>query len=181
MLRNEIASAQKRYKEQKDKRLTPHPDWKIGDRVMVSAKNIKSTRPTKKFSEKYLGPFEIIAQPSTVAFTLRLPPELRSIHPVFHVSQLESILPNPIPNRIQDPPGPIEVEDSEDHYEISEILDSKLDRQFRCKLQYYVRWLGYEGTDEEFSWIPADNSRGDEIISDFHTKYPQKPGPLTSL
>ena len=114
---------------------------------MVTAKNIKLTRPTKKFSEKYLGPFEIIAQPSTVAYTLQLPTELRSIHPVFHVSQLESILPNPIPNHVQDLPRPVIVEDSEDHYEGSEILNSKIDQQFRCKLQYYVRWLDYEGTD----------------------------------
>ena len=148
---------------------------------MVTAKNIKSTRPTKKFSEKYLGPFEIIAQLSTVAYTLRLPKELRSIHPVFHISQLESILPNSIPNRVQDPPGPIIVEDSEDHYEVLEILDSKIDRWFQCKVQYYVRWLGYEGTDEEYSWIPADNFQAEEIIMEFHAKYPNRPGPAGSL
>ena len=113
-----------------------------------------------------------------VAYTLRLPKELRSIHPVFHVSQLESILPNPIPNRVQDPPGPVEIAEEGDHYEVSEILDSKIDRRFRCKLQYYVRWLGYEGTDEEFAWIAADELHANELLTEYHVRYPHKPGPL---
>ena len=74
MLKEEIKEAQKHYKEQKDRILIPHPDWKVGDQVMVTAKNIKNTRPTKKFSEKFLRPFEIIAKPSSSSYTLRLPP-----------------------------------------------------------------------------------------------------------
>jgi len=49
-----------------------------------------------------------------------------SIHPVFHVSQLEPVTPNTIPNCIQPPLPPVEV-NGEPEYEISEILDSKLD------------------------------------------------------
>jgi hypothetical protein len=46
--------------------------------------------------------------------------------------------------------------DGETEYEISKILDSKIDNRRRhCKLLYLVRWEGYEGTNEETSWMLA--------------------------
>jgi len=75
-----------------------------------------------------------------------------------------------IPNRTEDPPPPVEIK-GEVEYEIAKILDTKLDRCRRCKLLYLVRWTGYEGTNEETSWLTAD---------DFHKSYPEKPGPHPS-
>jgi hypothetical protein len=46
---------------------------------------------------------------------------------MFHVSQLEPATPNTILNRVQPPPPPIEVDDDFE-YEISEILDFKLNK-----------------------------------------------------
>jgi hypothetical protein len=100
------------------------------------------------------------------------------VHLVFHLSQLEPETPNTIPNRIQPPPPPIELEDKLE-YEISEILDSKIDNRRRCKLLYYVCWEGYQGTDEETSWLPATElDHAKELVADFHIWYPNKPGPL---
>jgi hypothetical protein len=51
--------------------------------------------------------------------------------------------------------------------------------QQACKLLYLVRWSGYEGTDEKTSWIPENKLRhASEIVSEFHLRYPTKPGPL---
>ena len=104
---------------------------------------------------------------------------MHSIHPVFHVSQLEPATPNTILNQIQPPPPPIEI-DGEPEFEISEILDSKIDNRRRlCKLLYLVRWAGYEGTDEETSWIlTTELGNASELIADFHSAYPNKPGPF---
>lgn len=66
-LQEEITNAQKHYKEQADNKQIPAPDFAIGSEVFVLAKYIKSTWPTKKFSEKYLGPFKIIACPETLS------------------------------------------------------------------------------------------------------------------
>ena len=106
---------------------------------------------------------------------------MRSIHPVSHVSMLKPAMPNSIPDRIQSPPPPVEVE-GETEYEISSILNSKLDRRRTCKLLYLVRWSSYEGTDEEYSWIPATElGHASELVVDFHSAYPNKPGPLHTL
>ena len=69
--------------------------------------------------------------------------------------------------------------DGELEFEITEVVDSKIDKQQQCKLLYYVRWLGYKDTDEEFSWLPAmELEHATELVADFHSTYPTKPGPL---
>ena len=71
----------------------------------------------------------------------------------------------------------------EPEFEISEILDTKIDNcRHACKLLYLVRWTDYEGTDEETSWIlTSELGHTSELIVEFHTKYPAKPGPLSRL
>ena len=144
----------------------------------VKAEHFRTTRPSKKLSDKNYSPYEILARPGTHSVTLWLPNHLCAVHPVFHLSQLEPETPNIIPNRIQPHPSLIKIED-ELEYEISKILNSKIDPQQCCKLLYYVQWEGYQGTDEETLWLPATElDHAKELIADFHTQYPDKPGPL---
>lgn len=177
-LREEMSLAQKRYQGPADAKRANAPAFEVGSSVYVKAKYFRSTRPSRKLSEKNLGPFVIIAQPGSHSRTIRLPEAMKAVHPVFHVSQLEPAIPNNIPNRVQPPPPPIEI-DGEPEYEIAEILDSKVDRRRKsCKLLYKVRWLGYEGTDEETSWLIATElDHAVDLVSDFHSRYPGRPGP----
>ncbi|MBW0579677.1 hypothetical protein O181_119392 [Austropuccinia psidii MF-1] len=46
-----------RFKRYADKSRASPPVFNPGDMVWLSSKNIKSTRPTKKLSERWLGPF----------------------------------------------------------------------------------------------------------------------------
>lgn len=180
-LRKAIAEAQARYQVSADRRRLPAPDFNIGDYAFVKAEHFRTTRPSRKLSDKNLGPFEIIARPGSHSVTLRLPPNMHAIHPVFHISQLQPHTPNSIPNRTSSPPPPVII-DGEPEFEISKILDSKEDQRRRCKLLYLVRWAGYEGTDEETSWILATElGNASELVSDFHNRYPHKPGPLRNL
>ena len=177
-LHSEMALVQKCYQGPADAKRSTPPDFKIGDEVYVKAKYLRSTHPSKKLSNKNLGPFTIIARPGTHSFTLRLPDTMKSMHPVFHVSQLETSQQSNIPNCIQPPPPPIEV-DGEVEYEVEEILDSKIDKRRRhCQLLYLVRWAGYAGTDEETSWLLATElDHASELVTGYHLKYPNKPGP----
>ena len=175
----EMAAVQKCYQGPADVKRSHPPDFKVGNQVFVKAKYFRSMQPSKKLSEKNLGPYPIIAQVGLLSFTIRLPDSMRTVHPVFHVSQLEPATPNVIPNRVQPPPPPIEV-DGEPKYEITEILNSKLDRRRRqCPLLYLVRWAGYEGTDEGTSWLVATElGHVTDLITDFHKAHPDKPGPF---
>ena len=122
----------------------------IGDKVFVKSDNIRTTQLSKKLAEKFLGPFEILAQVGSVSFTLCLPNSMHGIHPIFHVSRLEPSGPNEFPNRTETLPPPVII-DGETEFKISEILDSKINKCHKCRLQYLVKWSGYEGTDEETS------------------------------
>ena len=97
-LHEEMANAQLRYQGPADAKRSLAPDFKVSDQAYVKAKYFQSTRPSQKLSEKNLGPYPIIAQVSSLSFTLRLPDSMHAVHPVFHVSQLELAIPNTIPN-----------------------------------------------------------------------------------
>jgi hypothetical protein len=108
---------------------------------------------------------------------VRLPKSLSQVHPVFHVSQLEPHFPNPFPGCEEPPPATMEIIDGDEHFEIKQIVDLKLNWRYRTKLRYLVEWLGYKNTDEQFSWVSADNIDAAKHIDNFHRRFPNKPGP----
>src|SRR5258707_13169719 len=121
-----IAKAQEHYQKYADEHRSPAPLLKIGDRVYVKAKYFCTTRLSKKLSEKNLGPYEVIAIPRSHSFTLCLLDHFCSVHPVFHISQLEPVQPDPFPQCNQPLPPPVEI-DGNIEYKVSEILNSKMD------------------------------------------------------
>jgi len=148
-------AAQNCYQGPADSKWSPALEIQIGDFVFVLAKFIWTTRPSEKLSEKFLGPFKIIGKPSSHSYQVKLPAHFRSIHSVFHISQLEPVSPSSIEGYHNPPPPPIEVE-GDIKYEIAQVLDSKLNCWCKFPLLYYVQWADYEGTDDEFSWLGAD-------------------------
>ena len=179
MLRDQIKVAQDRYQLAADRNRLPAPTFRIGDKVYIKSEHIPSSRPTRKFADKYLGPFEIVGQHGSHAFALKLPNYLSRIHPVFHIAQLEPAAENTFPGRTEPPPPPEYDDQGNALYVVSAILDSKFDYRFRnCHLRYFVRWAGYEGTDLEYDWVSAaDYNEDEEIVVAFHTQNPDKPGP----
>src|SRR5258705_2303856 len=149
-LKQSIVKAQECYQKYADEHHSPAPLLKIGDQVYVKAKYFCTTRPSKKLSEKNLGPYKVITIPSSHSFTLHLPQHFCSIHPVFHISQLEPAEPDPFPQCAQPPPPPVEI-DGDIEYEVSKILDSKMDRFFwvNSSPRYLVCLSGYEGTEQK--------------------------------
>ena len=102
------------------------PPFCVRDRVFVRTDHIRTNRVARKLAEKNIGPFPIVSQPSAMSFTLRLPSTIR-IHPVFHVSQLESEFPNTFKDREQPLPPPLIV-DGKPEYLIERLIDSKYNR-----------------------------------------------------
>src|SRR5690606_22212287 len=162
---------QKIAKEYADKKRQEPPSFEIGDLVWLSRRNIKTTRPCSKLDYKQIGPYKIVKKVNEVAYKLELPSHF-SIHPVFHVSLLEPYIPNEIPNRIHEPPPPIEI-DNDEEWEVEEILDSFVKRR---KLYYVVKWKGYP--ESEATPEPPENLRHcQDLVANFHARYPMKPKP----
>jgi len=62
-------------------------DFKVGDLVMLNAKNIRTKRPTKKLAPKLIGLFKFLEQRGELAYKLEISDQWK-IQPVFHVSLL---------------------------------------------------------------------------------------------
>jgi len=132
----------------------------------------------KKLSKKYLGPYEIIAQPSSQFFTLHLLDTMRAIHLVFHISMLKPATPNIFQQCSKLLSAPVVI-DGKPEYKISKIVNSKIDCQRACKLLYKVIWLGYKDTNNNSKWLPATELKhAKELLNNFHLKYPTKLGLL---
>jgi len=177
-LKEHLTSTIRRYAETTSDRRSPIPNLQVDDYCWLDSRNIKTKRPMKKLDHKRLGPFKIIEVVSTHARRLELPPKLRALHPVFHVSLLEPHTPNTIPNRILPPPPPVEVDENLE-YEVDEILDSYIDKRRKKHggLMYRVRWKGYQGIVEETNEPAEHLSNAPELTEEFHLRYPDKPRP----
>ncbi|MBW0500212.1 hypothetical protein O181_039927 [Austropuccinia psidii MF-1] len=106
-----------------------------------------------------------------------LPPQWKSIQSVFHISLLEPVKTSIIPNWHQEPPIPIIIEEEEE-WEVSQILDSKFKRR---KLCYLVEWKGFSQDPERCTWEQTKHLKNfPELFKDFHSLYPDKPGPNSS-
>ncbi|MBW0496871.1 hypothetical protein O181_036586 [Austropuccinia psidii MF-1] len=177
VVKEELESEIRIFKKYTDINGTIPPDFQPGDKVWLASKNIKTTRPTKKLSERWLGPFEVIKKIGSHAYHLKFPQQWKSVHPVFHVSLLQPVKQSSIPNHNQLLPPPVLVEQQEE-WEVAQVLDSKLRRG---KLWYLVEWKEFSEDPERTTWEPASNlTNSPDLVKDFHSLYPDKPGPNTS-
>ncbi|GKC66586.1 putative reverse transcriptase domain-containing protein, partial [Tanacetum coccineum] len=93
-IKNRLLAARSRQKSYADKRAKPL-EFKVGDKVLFKVSPWKGDvrfGKSGKLSTRYLGPFKILARVSYVAYTLKLPEELKGIHSTFHVSNLKKCL-----------------------------------------------------------------------------------------
>ena len=93
-----MAAAQLQYQGTTDTSRTPAPEFPIRSQAYVKVQFFHTTHPSKKPADKFLGPYEVIAQLGTYSITLCLPDSLCAVHPVFHVSMLEPATLNAIPD-----------------------------------------------------------------------------------
>ena len=173
--RRGLEAAQERMRRYTDLARKEPPPYQIGDLVMLSGRNIKTRRPSRKMDHKNHGPFQIEKIVSPLAVRLTLPRKWK-IHNVFHVSLLEPYRiskhrPAPDPAKVLREAD--DIEQSEE-YDVEAIEASRENgRGNRKRILYLVKWLGYEERTEE----PFDNfsEGGLEKLREFHRRNPEAP------
>ena len=171
-VRNKMAQSQERQAKAADQhQKSVEDEYKVGDNVWLSTKNIKMERPLKKLDHKMVGPFKIKALVG-LSCRLELPTSMK-IHDVFHPSLLRKASSDPLPGQHNDPALPVIVDDEEE-WKVDDILDArKVGRGRGRKVQFRVKWKGY---NEDREWYDASRFEHlKDIVDDFYNRNPTKP------
>jgi len=81
-----LRKTQEEMKRYMDRNRRETEEWKKGDRIMLSTKDLVfKERPVRKLTERYVGPYEIEKVVLSNAVKLQLPTSIR-IHPVVNIS-----------------------------------------------------------------------------------------------
>ncbi|ESK83986.1 hypothetical protein Moror_7489, partial [Moniliophthora roreri MCA 2997] len=144
-------------------------EFKVGDKVWLSAKDIHIHQASRKLGPRQLGPYEVVDRIGDLDYCLKLPLAMK-VYNIFHVNCLSLWKGNEINSQQAPAPEAVEVEGEEQHL-VEEVLDSQI---YRKKLQYLVRWEGYG--EEKDSWEPVENlDHGKTKVRQFHKKNPNAP------
>ncbi|TPX36791.1 hypothetical protein SeLEV6574_g08003 [Synchytrium endobioticum] len=162
--------AQNRHKKAADESRREEPKLEIGDEVMISTRNVRTNRPSKKLDYKWIGPYYVKRRINPVAFEIELPHNLK-IHNVFHVSLLKRYNRPSDPSRQLPKPPPLRVLEDEE-YDIREVLDVR--RRGRG-FEYLIWWEGYPKA--ESTWEPQRVLNDDNMLQEWHKRNPNKPSP----
>ncbi len=124
--------------------------FKVGDKVLLDGKNLKTIQPKAKLSDKRHGPFEITDVLNPVTYCLKLLPKWH-IHPVFHASLLVPYIKTPAHglNFLGVPP---DLLDTDKEYNMEEILDLRPTCN-KQGMEYLVKWLDYSSSEN--MWEPV--------------------------
>ena len=162
-IRERIKTAQDRqksYAENRHKML----EFAIGDKVFLKIaplKGIMRFGKKGKLSPRFIGPFEVLERVSNLAYRLALPPNLSSVHNVFHVSMLRKYVFDPSHVLSYDP---LEIREDLTYEEQPERILQREEKVLRRKIIAFVKILWKNHTLREATW---------EREEEMKAKYPQ--------
>ena len=97
LIRQRLLTAQSRQKIYADVRRRPL-EFEVGDHVFLKVmpkREVVRFGKRGKLSPRFIGPFKILERVGTVTYRLALPPNMSSVHEVFHISMLRKYTPDP--------------------------------------------------------------------------------------
>jgi len=164
-----------------------------GDKVWLSTEHLKlHNQPSRKFQQRYIGPYSIISKISEVAYEIALPNTM-NCHNVFHISKLRpcttiDVQPDYIPVQVEKERQDFIVDSIVDH-DIATARDGFYERG-PC-LVFKVHWAGYSSSED--TWQTYQSIRRVKALDDYandctsfqklytskryaelHKKYPQR-------
>ena len=145
-----LKKAQEDMKRQADRGRKETEDWRKGDRVLLSTKDLVfKERLVRKLVDRYVGPYTIEEVVSTDVVKLRLLTSIR-IHPVVNISWTVRYKEQ-MEGQKREEGKPIEIEGVKE-WEIEKILNK---RKIRGVDKYLVRWKGF--TTEHDTWEKGED------------------------
>ncbi|GJU47826.1 putative reverse transcriptase domain-containing protein [Tanacetum coccineum] len=153
-----LKAARDRQKSYADNRRKPL-EFQVGDHVMLKItpwKGVVRLGKKGKLAPRFVGPFEILERIGPVAYRLRLPEELSSMHNTFHVSNLKKCLAD---ENLHVPLDEIKVDKTLRFVEEPlEIMNCEVKTLKRSKIPIVkVRWNSKHGP--EFTWECEDHMK----------------------
>ena len=145
-----MATTQQTMENVTNRRRQQAPSFKVGDKVWLSLRNVRTTRESKKLDAKQ-AKYTVLEVVGTHSYRLDTPP---GIHNVFHSQLLRPASYDPLVGQEQDDtqPNPEILEDDEE-YVVERILDEKTVRRGRGRAtKLLVKWKGYARP----TWEPLD-------------------------
>ena len=156
-----LKKTQEDMKRYADRERKETEEWKKGDQVLLSTKDLVfKERPTKKLTERYVGPYVIEEVVSTNAVKLQLPSSMR-IHPVVNVSRIVRYKEQ-IKGQKKEEGKLVEVEGVEE-WDVEKILNKK---KIRGVEKYLIRWKEFMAEGD--TWERKENLKNaEELIEEF--------------
>jgi len=162
-----LGKAQADMKKYADKKRSDVEEYKVGDLVMLSTKDLKYQmvrRRTEKLTERFIGPYKVKEIISSNAVKLELPSTVK-IHPVVNISRIRRYVIQ-VEGQKKEQPAPVIIE-GEEEWEVERILNK---RKVRGKDKYLVRWKGF--TAESDTWEERENlENAREAVEEFEKEY----------
>jgi len=135
-----LGKAQEEMKKYADRKRAEVDEYKVGDLVMLSTKDLKYQmvgRRTEKLTERFVGPYRIKKIISPNAVELELPSTVK-IYLVVNVTKIRRY-GGQVEGQRKGQPGPVVIE-GEEEWEVERILNKW---QIQGKDKYLVQWKGF--------------------------------------
>ena len=162
-----LGKVQEDMKKYADRKRAEVEEYKVGDLVMLSTKDLKYQmvgRRTEKLTERFVGPYKVKRIVSTNAVELKLPSIIK-IHPVVNVSRICKYV-GQVKGQKKEQLAPVIIK-GEEEWEVERILNK---RQVRGKNKYLVCWKGFIA--ESDTWEGRENLKNaKETIKEFEREY----------
>ena len=162
-----LGKAQEEIKKYTDRKRGEVNNYKVGDLVMLSTKDIKYQmvgRRTEKLTERFVGPYKVKKIVLSNAVELELPDTIK-IHLVVNVSRIRRYV-GQVEGQKREQPAPVII-NGEEEWKVEKILNKQ---QIREKDKYLVQWKGF--TVESDTWEGRENlGNTKETIKEFEREY----------
>ena len=142
-----LGKAQEEIKKYADRKREEVDEYKVGDLVMLSTKDLKyqmASKRTEKLIERFIGSYKVKKIILANAVELELPSTIR-IHPVVNVSRIHKYI-GQVEEQKKEQLVSV-ITEREEKWEVKRILNKQ---QIREKNKYLVQWKGF--TAESDTW-----------------------------